>query len=108
MLLEDLKVGRWYVVLTPGAQMCGAPICVKQVSAPFVLVEDFMGDMMVVDTRTQQIGAANSKYVAKFRRMWKRKKEQNRAEVEDTPMCLGCGLPVDHVSKGIEGPPPEP
>lgn len=108
MNIENLRIGKWYVVLTPGAQMCGAPIQVKEVSPPFVLVEDFMGDMMVVDTRTQHIGAANPKYVAKFRRMWKRKKEQNRAEDEDTPLCIGCGLSVDHASKGIEGPPPEP
>lgn len=87
--------------------MCGAPIQVKEISPPFVLAEDFMGDMIVVDTRTQQIGAANPKYVTKFRRMWKCKKEQSRAEAEQSPVCLGCGLPVDHVSNGIEeGPTP--
>ena len=105
MNIEDLIVGKWYAVLTPGAQMAGAPIQVKEVSPPFVLAEDFMGDMIIIDTRTQQIGAANPKYVTKFRRMWKRKKEQRRAEDEDTPLCLGCGLPVDHV---VEGSPPEP
>lgn len=108
MRIEDLKIGQWYVVMTPGAQMCGAPVCVKEISPPFALAEDFMGDMIVIDTRTQQIGAANPKYVAKFRRMWKLRLAQKRTDEEETSMCLGCGLPVDHVSKEIEGPPPEP
>jgi hypothetical protein len=100
MHLEDLKVGEWYVVLTQGAQMSGAPVCVKEISPPFVLVVDFMDDIMVVDTRVQQIGAANPKYVAKFRRMWKKRMAQKRAEAAEQPLCLGCGLPVDHLAEG--------
>lgn len=97
MRIEDLRIGTWYVISTQGATMAGAPVKVKEVSPPFVLVQDFMDDMIVIDVRTANIGAVKPEYVTKFKRMWRKQMARKRAQAaaEGPPaLCVECGLPL--------------
>jgi hypothetical protein len=104
--IENVHIGEWLIVTSPGHPMIGHPIVVKGIAAPIILCHDQVHDVLhTVDIRQHTFSSADSQYVRAFQEVANRKMRKVQDNVSRLRARAGGG-PVNLTD--IIGSPPSP
>lgn len=93
--IENLQIGKWYILTTLGNSITGMPLKIVELNPPFVLVKDIDRDMMVIDTRVHTVASVTPSFMRKFRTLWKETKQ--RRMQNNMIVCERCGTPCEPI-----------
>lgn len=86
--IENISLRQWVTPMDEEHPGAGVPFRVEEVSPPFILASSLTGGIVVFDYRNTQLSTMHEKYVAKFRKLWKKCEAQEEEELANLPASV--------------------